>query len=410
MIENAGASAAGQGTETISVVMANWRGAEFLPAAIASVLGQSHGDLELIVADDASDDDSAAIVRDAATRDPRVVLIAMPRNGGPSAARNAALDRARGDWIAIADSDDLMHPDRLARMLAAAGELAADVVADDMVYFGEMPGTGGRTLLQPLALTGPKEITAADFVAANAGRADWPPLGYVKPLIRRGVLGDLRYDPAVRVGEDYDFVLRLLLGGPSLWLLPDPTYLYRRHDASLSHRLSVAALEPLLAAHDRLDADVVSRGLETPELRAAMDTRRRDLLTQLGYERLVQDVKGRDAVAVAAALARDPGHALRLARSLRERLARRRQVAAVPERTERSIVLTTTPQPADGDSPAEDHVQVGAIAPPGRPGAAGMAETAARLSALYERHRLTVTAADEAARFWLGAVPPARSR
>ncbi|MEH6776490.1 MAG: glycosyltransferase, partial [Cereibacter changlensis] len=59
----------------ISVLMANYRGAATLPEAMASVLRQSHADLELIVVDDASGDDSAAVVRQAMAADPRVRLI-----------------------------------------------------------------------------------------------------------------------------------------------------------------------------------------------------------------------------------------------------------------------------------------------------------------------------------------------
>ena len=138
----------------VSVVMANFRGAAHLEPAMRAVLAQSERRLELILADDASDDDSVAIARRVAIGDARVRVLASPRNQGPAATRNLALEAARGDWIAVVDSDDLIHPERLGRLVAAAEKAGADLVADDLVHFGA-PGEQGRTLLQPLGLAAP---------------------------------------------------------------------------------------------------------------------------------------------------------------------------------------------------------------------------------------------------------------
>ncbi len=150
----------------VSVVMANFRGAAHLAASMASVLAQSERLLELIVADDASDDDSVAIARRIGEGDDRVRVIASPQNAGPAATRNLGLDAARGEWIAIVDSDDLIHPERLERLIAAAGAADADLVADDLVYFGAVPEPQGRTLLQPMALTAPMMLGAPPICAA----------------------------------------------------------------------------------------------------------------------------------------------------------------------------------------------------------------------------------------------------
>ncbi len=172
----------------VSVIMANYLGAAHLDAAMRAVLAQTERRLELIVADDASDDGSVAIARAIAADDRRVRVIASDRNQGPAATRNGALDAARGDWIAVVDSDDLIHPDRLARLIAAADAAGADMVADDLVHFGA-PAEGGRTLLQPLALAAPMTLTAALYLRANGGDPAVPAFGYLKPVIRRAVLG-----------------------------------------------------------------------------------------------------------------------------------------------------------------------------------------------------------------------------
>src|SRR5262245_38740620 len=103
------------GGPLISVIMANYQGSRYIERAVTSVLGQSVGDLELIISDDASTDDSLGVVARLAAHDPRVRLVRADQNGGPARCRNRALDLAQGSWIAIVDSDDLIHPERFAR-------------------------------------------------------------------------------------------------------------------------------------------------------------------------------------------------------------------------------------------------------------------------------------------------------
>jgi glycosyltransferase involved in cell wall biosynthesis len=88
-----------------------------LPRAIGSVLGQTYHDWELIAVDDGSSDPSAAVVR--SFGDERIRLLRHERNRGVAAARNTALDAARGEFIALLDSDDEWLPEKLARQITA---------------------------------------------------------------------------------------------------------------------------------------------------------------------------------------------------------------------------------------------------------------------------------------------------
>jgi succinoglycan biosynthesis protein ExoO len=383
---------------TVSVLMANRNGIGHLPAAIASVLRQSHADLELIVSDDGSDDGSPDLVRRLAARDPRLRLVERPAGaaGGPGAARNRALATARGDWIAVVDGDDLIHPERLARMTAAADRLGADLVADDLVFFGTSPGTGGRTLLQPLGLRAPREIDAAEFLAASGEGARLPAYGYLKPLIRRAALGGLSYDETLTVGEDYDLVLRMLIAGARYALLPDPTYLYRRHAASVSHRLSAAAAAAILAAHDRV-SEAAPAGLAP-----ALAGRRPGLVRALAYARLVEAVKARRAGRAALMLAKRPALAGMLARSLGERLSR---APDSPGARAGAPIRLGTGLPLSRVAP----LSVPCTAPPAQGGAweTPPAEMAAALSALSERHHLRPETLDAAGAWAVWLLPEA---
>ena len=99
----------------VSAVVPAYNAARTLRAAVESILLQTVGDIEVIVVDDGSEDDTAEVAR--AIADPRVRLISQA-NLGASAARNAGIHSARGRYIAFLDADDLWLPDKLARQLA----------------------------------------------------------------------------------------------------------------------------------------------------------------------------------------------------------------------------------------------------------------------------------------------------
>lgn len=98
-----------------SIVMPVFNTAQYLRQAIDSVLCQTYADLELIVVDDCSPDDSASICR--SYSDSRVQLVSLTKNRGLGGARNAGIDVARGEFIGFLDSDDVAVPERLALQL-----------------------------------------------------------------------------------------------------------------------------------------------------------------------------------------------------------------------------------------------------------------------------------------------------
>jgi len=99
----------------VSIITPVYNAARWLPETLATVQSQSFADWEHILVDDCSTDESAFIVQEAVFADPRVRLIRSLNKQGPSAARNRALDAARGRYIAFLDADDLWHPEKLER-------------------------------------------------------------------------------------------------------------------------------------------------------------------------------------------------------------------------------------------------------------------------------------------------------
>ncbi len=398
------------GGPRVSVLMANWRGERYLAEAIASVLAQRMGDLELLVADDASDDRSLEIAQGAAALDGRVRVLPAAANAGPSVARNRALEAARGQWIAVVDSDDLLHPRRLEILLDAADRLGADMVADDMAFFGAGPGTAGRTLLGPLRLCAPRTVSPAFFVQSNDASTELPSLGYLKPLIRRAAIGDLRYDPAVRVGEDYDLYLRLLLRGARFEILPLPLYLYRRHGTSLSHRLSVSALEPLVAANEAVVASLGRDGATPdPDLVEALAHRGRSLERALRFERLVAALKARQTASATGLLLRDPALVRPLARSLGERLSQGRASGLAEADSPARLLLLpeggAPPPGLDGEAGRDGTWEVPPLAADRAEAAPRLRDLVCRLTELASRRPVEVAVAGLGALDGLGLLP-----
>ncbi|GAB4468432.1 MAG: glycosyltransferase family 2 protein [Burkholderiaceae bacterium] len=102
----------------VSIVTPAYRAARFIGETIRSVQVQTYREFEMLVVDDCSPDETAAIVQRFAASDPRIRLLRQQTNGGPAAARNRALAEARGRWIAFLDSDDTWLPQKLEKQLA----------------------------------------------------------------------------------------------------------------------------------------------------------------------------------------------------------------------------------------------------------------------------------------------------
>ena len=116
--------------------MAMYNAEAYVADAIRSCLRQTHERWELIVVDDGSTDNSAAVVE--RVSDPRVRLIHLLHNVGPGPARNVALAEARGEWVTVLDADDLYCPGRLAGLLAHAEREGPECVLLDRMKRWEL--------------------------------------------------------------------------------------------------------------------------------------------------------------------------------------------------------------------------------------------------------------------------------
>ncbi|WP_343928820.1 glycosyltransferase family 2 protein [Pigmentiphaga daeguensis] len=109
----------------ISVILPTYNRAAYLGPSIKSVLNQTwHGELEMIVVDDCSDDNTKEIISQ--LKDPRIRYIESQKRAGAAAARNTGVAASTGDWIAFIDSDTIWYPEKLAKQVGAIQQRTSD--------------------------------------------------------------------------------------------------------------------------------------------------------------------------------------------------------------------------------------------------------------------------------------------
>lgn len=191
----------------VSVILPVYNKIKYLPTTLPSLLSQTYRDFELIAVDDGSTDGSGDFLDRLAKTDSRVKVIRQP-NAGVSAARNAALDRASGDYVVFADADDTVCPDWL-EVLAKEAEISgADIVVSGF-FSTDSNGKALDTVLPPEE----GNITGKEFLGnfyAHQSNHGLPGFGHGK-IVRRDLIekNNIRFTPGLKLAEDLDFFVRL---------------------------------------------------------------------------------------------------------------------------------------------------------------------------------------------------------
>jgi succinoglycan biosynthesis protein ExoU len=237
--------------ETVTVIIACYNAERTVGRAVASALAQSVPN-RVIVVDDASTDGSFGLLEGLAAREPRLVVLRQPVNGGPSAARNRGLKLAGTQWVATLDADDYLLQDRLRRLVDLGERQGLDFVADDLIRTlpGQAPGDGVRHWTDERLGSAP--IGLARFVRENiwANTGSRREIGYLKPLMRTAFLQrhDLFFREDMRLAEDYELYARSLALGAK-WVVTDPAgYVAVSQAGSLSRSYPTSVIAPVVEA------------------------------------------------------------------------------------------------------------------------------------------------------------------
>ncbi len=201
---------------TVSVIVPIYNVEGYLPRCLDSLLSQTYGDFELILVDDGSTDTTGAICDRYGVADARVRVLHQP-NAGVSAARNRALDVARGQFLTFVDADDTVDPTYLERLYTGLRDTGADIAAVNWMdsngktaYNAALAGADGARLYTQ------DELADLNLLGSCCGR-----------MFRRSSMSSLSFDEDIFYGEDTLFCVRNFYGRPGTRLLLFGTCLYR---------------------------------------------------------------------------------------------------------------------------------------------------------------------------------------
>jgi teichuronic acid biosynthesis glycosyltransferase TuaG len=215
----------------VSIITPFYNAADSLPETLKSVRALSLTDWEQILVDDCSTDNSAAVVEAAASRDARLRLLRMPHNGGPSAARNRALETVRGRFIAFLDADDLWLPEKLERSVRWMTKHGYGFIYHDYRHISSDGARVGRLI------AGPEEL---NLRALHTQRGT----GCLSIVIDRRQITNFRFpESCPYLHEDFCAWLKLIQQGHGGHRFPADLGRYRLSSQGRSANKLVAAAE-----------------------------------------------------------------------------------------------------------------------------------------------------------------------
>lgn len=186
-------------TPLVSVIMPAYNAQEYIEAAIRSVMGQTYTNWQLLVIDDGSSDNTYQIVEKLVQADSRVLLLRNESNLGVAKTRNRGLDLARGQYVALLDSDDLWRPQKLERQISLAEKEQADIVYCSYAIVNE----GGEKVCGDFVVpptTDMEQMLVKSVISCSTA------------LLSRKITQQYRFDPAY-YHEDYVYWLDLMRDG-----------------------------------------------------------------------------------------------------------------------------------------------------------------------------------------------------
>ena len=239
----------------VSFIVPVYNTQRFLPTCFDSLLNQTYPDIEIVVVNDGSPDDSEVIIQDYCHRDDRFVYVSKS-NGGLSSARNAGMAKAMGDIIDFVDSDDYVEA-TLAQTLVDRFSMECPQI----VIFGAVCEPKSAASKRIVELLSPQAATYDGFdsnllFSAHAQPYVWRS-AYSREFIERY---NLRFAENVRFAEDVVFQLESYSLATKATVIHDKLYHYVMQDQSLTHTFNVSAKRPgKVAAHLLMLHEVLER-------------------------------------------------------------------------------------------------------------------------------------------------------
>lgn len=220
----------------VSVIIPVYNVEKYLHQAVDSILLQTYPHLEVILVDDGSRDTSGRICDEYAQKDPRVKVIHQA-NAGLSAARNAGLDAAGGDYIYFIDSDDYVDTVLCKTVLDAFTRHDADIVVFDCIRVDEN-GANLNAMENRHGIVSDKEEMISELLSGNINDYAW------NKMYKRQVFDGVRY-PLGRIWEDMGTTYKLFLNSETISCIPHKLYYYRQRENSIANSMNETALRDI---------------------------------------------------------------------------------------------------------------------------------------------------------------------
>ncbi len=206
----------------VSAIIPVFNGAAFISEAVTSALEQTHTNMEIIVVDDGSTDNTPELLAEFGDQ----IRVIRQANTGHVVARNNAAKVAKGEWLAFLDADDIWFPKKIEKQLAIVNACNEGLVYTDRENFGHITRVKKRLSDAMPLFEGDvyEKLLEGNFITVSSVmiRKDW--------FERLG-----GFDPELKVCEDWDLWLRYSEIGGLTRLCPEPLMRYRWHLTSMSH-------------------------------------------------------------------------------------------------------------------------------------------------------------------------------
>ena len=209
----------------ISVIIPAFNAEKYISECIKSIQNNSYKNLEIIIVNDGSKDNTLHIAEDLKKNDSRIVIVNQ-ENGGVSRARNKGLDVANGEYIAFVDSDDRIREDYFERLIKPCIEQGADSAC--CVY--KMVDKNGnripdnRIKFKDEFFITPQQIAENYFACLNMGFVN-----FVFRIYRKTIVGTTRFSETLKWGEDASLNLEIFKKANKIYVSPEEMYFYVVH-------------------------------------------------------------------------------------------------------------------------------------------------------------------------------------
>ena len=234
----------------ISIIIPVYNVEKYLEECVESVVKQTYKNLEIILVDDGSTDNSGKICDNYAVKDKRIKVI-HKENGGQSDARNAGLDICTGDFIGFIDSDDYVEADMFETLIKNIYENDADIVScrwfTEYVNNKIKDGIGQRYILNN-----------DDIIIRGFGE-NLLSCGVWDKLFKKDVFESMRF-PKGKIFEDTYINIKIFLNVSKVVIIPDALYHYRQRKSSVSHDVDYKQLNDQIEAYEEQQKDIVKFG------------------------------------------------------------------------------------------------------------------------------------------------------